>query len=118
MSPEERMQELEKKLEDKLDQNLLATNELNTTVKLLSQAIGNKDEAFKKFERRTEVNEERIFTRLAALEKDYAAGQVDRETMADSRKIFIKWIITSVLGLIVTFGVGLEALMTQISKLG
>ncbi len=118
MSHEESMRKLEEKLVGKLDDIKDVTSETDTAVKLLSQAFENKDKASAKFEAKTEKNEAEIFSRLRILEEDYAAGSTDRETMADARSAFVKWMVISLCGLVVTFGGGIALLMTQISKLG
>lgn len=114
---EERMIELERSLNSKLDETLKATNQIGTQVELISQALESKDETFRKFEVKTEQDIERIFTRVSILEKDYASGEVDREIIKDSRKIFVKWVVSSMIGLVAAFGAGTVLLMNQISKI-
>lgn len=118
MSQEESMRRLEEKLGGKLDENLKATTDIGTEVKLLSQLFDTKDREFVKFEEKTERNIAAIQSRVETLEKSHAEGTADRETMAGAKKAFVKWMVVSLCGLVVAFGSGITMLAIQISKIG
>lgn len=116
-SDAERMIEIEKKLESKLDENLKATNDVNTSIALLSQAFASNEAAHKKFEDRTDRDISKLFSDLEKVKTTQSEGKTDRQIMEQMRSAFVRYVATGVLGVIASSLGGAYYLITQITKI-
>ena len=113
----ERMLDIEKKLDSKLDANLMATNEVNTSVALLSQAFSSNEAAHKKFEDRTEDDIKKLFSEVDKVKTTQSEGKTDRQIMEQMRSVFVRYVVTGVLGVIASSLGGAYYMISQITKI-
>ena len=121
-------QEYLKEIRDKLDKNLTATAEVRKDIAVLATAVEGHDRANEEYKRRTDKELDQIkseskqqfeslFDRVHVLEESVSADSTNRDDMKTFRSSAIRWVITVLGGMIVTFGGGVTFIAYQVSKI-